>query len=86
MNLPKKSRTGTPRNPNRASLGCAYVLGIGVVCILLLVVNGLMVRGFLVANSSANSELQVEQAIQYFVPVALIFLEFWIWDLVAGRD
>jgi hypothetical protein len=73
------------RKSSRSSLGRFYVLCVGALCISLLVVNGLLVRSFLTANSRLFIELQAEQAIQYIVPVGMIFVEFWLYDLLLGR-
>lgn len=67
-------------------LGCLYVLGMGAVAIALLLINGIVVRSFLAANSSLFPDLKWEQAINYFVPVLLIFVEFWIFDLFRRRE
>lgn len=66
-------------------LGCSYVIGMGLLCIALLLVNGIVVRSFLAANARMIEDLRWEQAINYFVPVLLVFVEFWIYDLFRGR-
>lgn len=63
-----------------------YVLWIGLVCVLLLTINGILVHSFLAANGNLITELRVEQALQYVIPVAMIFLEFWIFDLILDRN
>lgn len=78
----------THRDPpkKRSRSGCLYVLWIGLICILLLTVNGILVRSFLAANGNLITELRVEQAIQYIVPVVMIFFEFWMFDLFLDRS
>jgi|GEM_PF-6455290 len=77
---------GNPKKNKRSRLGCVFVLGVGLICILLLLVNGVLVRSFLIANSDLFSELAVQQAIQYVLPVMMIFVEFWIYDLLVARN
>ncbi len=77
---------GSSEKAKRPRLGCLFVLGIGLICIGLLLLNGVLVRSFLMANSKLISELAVQQAIQYVVPVVMIFVEFWIYDLLVARN
>jgi hypothetical protein len=69
-----------------SNLGCFYILGMGLVAIALLLINGIVVRSFLQANSGMFADLKWEQAINYFVPVLLIFFEFWVFDLFRRRE
>lgn len=48
--------------------------------IVLLLVNGLLVRAFLSANSELANELRLAQALQFALPVGLIFIEYWVFD------
>ncbi len=77
---------GKTQTAKRSRLGCVFVLGVGFICILLLLVNGVLVRSFLTANSDFISELAIQQAVQYVVPVVMIFVEFWIFDLLVSRN
>ncbi len=60
--------------------GCGYLMGLCLTIVLLLVINGLLVRAFVMRNTSDAVDLRVIQAIQFLAPIALIALEFWIFD------
>jgi hypothetical protein len=68
---------------NRASSsssGCVYVLIQGFFVCLLLILNGFIVRS--TVNLDWGEELRIPQAIQLVLPVAMIFVELWIYDFV----
>ncbi len=67
-------------NEIRAGIGVFTVLGVGIVIIALLFLNGLFVSAFLHANAQRISDLRLTQAIQFLVPLILIIVEFWIFD------
>ncbi len=67
-------------SPRSGGIGCWFILRTGLVMIMLLLVNGLLVRAFLSANSELANELRIAQALQFALPVGLIFLEYWVFD------
>lgn len=54
-----------------------------VLICLLLVFNGFLVRYFVVQDW--GEEIRIAQAIQLLLPVALIFVEFWLFDFLFAR-
>ena len=67
------------RTPCSQRLGCRFLLSTGLVIIALLVINGLFVRMFFRANLAGIDD-RVFQAIQFVLPVFMIFVEFWFYD------
>ena len=76
-NLEPKSKL--TQSPAAGSLGCRYIAMKGLVLILLLVVNVLFVRAFFSANLSGLDD-RVFQALQFMLPIVLIFIEYRIYD------
>ena len=54
-----------------------------VLICLLLVLNGFLVRHFVVLDW--GEEIRIAQAIQFLLPVALVFVEFWLFDFLFTR-
>ncbi len=69
---------GKPRKPNS---GCAYVLMIGIIVIGLFIFNMLVVRSIFAALPSDKQ--QVRQFIELVLPIAMVFIEFWIFDFLT---
>ncbi|MDG1873365.1 MAG: hypothetical protein P8J27_05615 [Mariniblastus sp.] len=65
-------------------LGCGFILLSGIRLIVLLVANVLFVRAFFSANLSGLDD-RVFQAAQFVLPIIMIFIEFWLYDLVFTR-
>ena len=63
-----------------ANIGCGYILSQGALICVLLVVNGFIVRSSV--NLDWGEEVRISQAIQLILPVAMIFAELWLFDLV----
>lgn len=75
---------GSKRNASDSRAGCSYVFGLGCLIVVLLLFNAWMVEVFLESNDAANKfGLMASQAAQFVVPVLLIFVQFWIFDLVV---
>lgn len=56
----------------------------GIGLIILLVANVLFVRAFFSANLSGVDD-RIFQAAQFVLPIIMIFIEFWLYDLVFTR-
>jgi hypothetical protein len=61
------------------------MLKLGLLICSLLVINGLLVRAFFIANPSLGNEVRLTQASQFILPILMIFLEFWIYDFLIYR-
>ena len=68
----------------RLRSGCGYYLVLTAVGCILLLVNGFLVQTGLSAYQEYGprelTEPKAQQAIQVVVPVALIFMEYWLYD------
>jgi hypothetical protein len=76
--------TGKNRKNRGQEIGCGFLLGIGVVIVMLLVINGLFVQAFFSVNLAGIDE-RLFQAAQFILPVLMIFLEFWCFDWFRFR-
>jgi uncharacterized SAM-binding protein YcdF (DUF218 family) len=65
---------------SKSGLGCGYIFLIGLVVIGLLAINGFLVKVLLDASLAIPEDLRVTQALQFSIPVTLIFVEFWLFD------
>lgn len=48
----------------------------------LLVVNSVLVMMLLQSNEVFAADLRIKQTLQFVLPVGLIFVEFWLFDLI----
>lgn len=55
------------------------MLATGAVILGLLLINSIFVRLFFGVNL-ANLDERVFQAIQFILPIVMLFIEFWFWD------
>ena len=67
------------RLTNRSN-GCGYIIAQGTLLCLLLVINGYIVRSTI--NLDWGEEVRISQAIQFVLPVAMIFVELFVFDLL----
>lgn len=74
MQLFSKNRT------TESNVGCGYILSQGVLICLLLVINGFIVRS--TVNLEWGEEVRIAQTIRLVLPVAMIFVELWLFDFV----
>ena len=65
---------------NNSNIGCGYILSQGALICLLLIFNGFLVRS--TVNLDWGEEVRISQAIQLVLPVALIFVELWLYDFI----
>lgn len=64
--------------------GCLFVLMQGLVIAGLLFLNGILVRAFILANPGFD-DIRVVQAVQFVIPLIMIFFELWIYDFLTAR-
>ncbi|MEM9410631.1 MAG: hypothetical protein AAGA30_05930 [Planctomycetota bacterium] len=64
----------------KSGIGFGYILSQGVLLCLLLVVNGFVVRSTI--NLDWGDEIRISQGLQLILPVAMIFIELWLFDLI----
>ena len=69
----------------RSPSGCGFVLMQGLLIAVLLLVNALVLRAFLVANSSITEDARIAQAVQFIFPLVMIFAEFWLFDYLTAK-
>jgi hypothetical protein len=58
------------------------VLRSGIVLIGLLLINSFLVNTFLDEPSFLASDLRISQTLQFFLPLLLLFLEYWAYDFL----
>ena len=64
--------------------GCGYVFGLGCLIIALLLFNAWLVEVLLESNDAGGKfGLMASQAAQFVLPVLLIFVQFWVFDVVV---
>ena len=80
----KKPQSKLAQSRAAGSLGCGYIAMIGLVLILLLVANVFFVRAFFSSNLSGLDD-RVFQALQFMLPIILIFIEYRIYDAFFNR-
>ena len=66
------------------SIGCGYMLIIGFVICALLIINGMLVKAFMNINAP-DLDTRLKQAAQFVFPVVMIFVEFWLFDLLNRK-
>ena len=68
------------KQATRTRVGCGYILSQGVILCLLLVINGFIVRSTI--NLDWGEEVRITQGIQLILPIAMIFIGLWVFDLI----
>ncbi len=58
---------------------------LGLLIATMLLVNGLIVRAFLLANSSVAADERIVQSVQFVLPLLMIFAEFWLFDYLTAK-
>lgn len=69
------------RSKSTGQLGCGFLLGTGLMLIILLCVNWWFVKTFFSINLARIDE-RVFNAAQFMLPVGMIFIEYWIYDAI----
>lgn len=69
----------------RSRSGCSAVIAEGLLLTLLLILNGLFVKTFLLADKNWGDEIRLQQALQFVIPILLIAAEYWVFDLLFSR-
>lgn len=70
------------RRKKPSQSGCLFLMTTGLVLIGLLIGNALFVRTFFGANY-IRIDYRVFSAIQFILPIVMIFIEFWIYDAIV---
>ena len=83
---PWSRRKRERHEPNR---GCGYFLFVCVAACTLLLLNGAII-GSLFAwyqplESVFGDEIRVKQAVTLVLPVALVLVEYWVFDFISDR-
>jgi len=58
------------------------VLRSGIVLVGLLFMNSFLVNTFLDTSAIVADDLRISQTLQFFLPLLLIFLEYWVYDFL----
>ena len=64
--------------------GCSYTLVQGLLLAGLLLVNGLLVRAFILANPAIDDG-RIIQTVQFTIPILMIFAELWVYDFLTAK-
>ncbi len=72
-------------NSNNTAWSYLYIGWLGIVCIVLLIVNFNLVTLAVMAIPAVASDVRARQMLQFFLPIIMIFLEFWIYDRLLDR-
>ncbi len=70
---------------NNTAWSYLYIGWLGIVCIVLLIVNFNLVTLAVMAIPVVASDVRSSQMLQFFLPIIMIFLEFWIYDRLLDR-
>jgi len=63
--------------------GFKFILVQGLLIAVLLLLNGLLVRAFILANQPVL-DTRISQAIQFIGPLMMIFAQLWIYDFLTS--
>ncbi len=69
----------------KGNIGCGYMFSIAFIICALLIINGLLVRAFVNVNLP-EADSRIKQAIFFSLPVIMIFVEFWFFDLINHKN
>jgi len=73
------------KNKSRSGqLGCRFIAISAIVLVVMLFANMIFVRAFFSANLPGIDD-RIFQAAQFVMPIVLIFIEFWVYDLIFNR-
>ncbi len=71
------------REPRRRrSWSLWIVLRFGLVLIALLLMNSFLVKSFVDNSTVVADDLRITQTLQFGLPIVMIFIEFWIYDML----
>jgi hypothetical protein len=79
-NDPRTARESKPRV--RWSL--FTVLRFGLVLIALLLLNSFLVKAMIDSSAMMADDLRITQTLQFALPLIMIFVEFWMYDLLKS--
>ncbi len=72
-------------NSNNTTWSYLYIGWLGIVCIVLLIVNFNLVTLAVMGIPVVATDVRLSQMLQFFLPIIMIFLEFWIYDRLIDR-
>ena len=55
----------------------------GMLTCALLLINALLVKAFLLTSNLERMDVRISQAAQFVMPIAMIFVQFWVFDLMT---
>ena len=68
------------KRASNSGVGCGFVLAQGTLICVLLLINGFIVRS--TVNLDWGEEVRISQAIQLVLPMIMIFVELWLFDVI----
>ena len=80
----RQKQTIMSRSFNRKRTGFGTVIVQGLLITLMLIVHGLFVKTFLLADKNLG-DIRIQQALQFLVPIVMIFAELWLYDFIFAR-
>jgi hypothetical protein len=60
------------------------VLRFGLVLIALLLLNSFLVKAMIDSSAMMADDLRITQTLQFALPLIMIFVEFWMYDLLKS--
>jgi hypothetical protein len=69
----------------KSPFGFLNTIWLGIVCTVLLIVNFELVRSLVEVSGFRDLNAKGAQLVQFFVPVILIVIEFWLYDFLTDR-
>ena len=73
------------RGTNKSAWSYLYIGWLGIVCVVLLIVNFELISLAVMAIPPLSSDVRARQMIQFFLPIIMIFVEFWLYDYLTDR-
>ncbi|MCE2791629.1 MAG: hypothetical protein ACK49R_14910 [Planctomycetota bacterium] len=71
-------------NRRRTSWGWLTVFRFGLVLIALLLLNSFLVKAMVDSSALMADDLRITQTLQFALPLLMIFVEFWLYDLLKA--
>jgi hypothetical protein len=67
------------RKAGRQQIGCGFLMGTGIVLLILFIVNNLIVRALFSVNLEEVDE-RLFQAAQFLLPIGMLLVQYWLFD------
>ena len=71
---------------SRKKSGCGAIFLQSLLITLMLILNGLFIKTFVLESQNWGEEIRIKQALQFILPILMIFGELWLYDLFFARQ